>query len=930
MFKLRLKHCFLSLVLLLGLGMPHNIMSQTISGVVVDKDNETVIPDATIGIESTKISVLTNNQGEFEIPNAPTGEQILLISAEGFESIQFAVDVPTSGIITIPQQSLIAKGSAIGLEQADIPTISLTSDELENDDDQAISGVLSASRDAFLNAAAFTFGSTARFRTRGYNSEHSEVLINGLVMNGLENGRVFYGAWGGLNDVFRNRTSYHGTTATNYSFGGIGGLSNIDVSASNQRKQLRVSYSISNRSYRNRLMATYSTGKMSNGWAFSAAASKRWADEGYIEATPYDAYAYFLAAEKELNAAHAVGLTVFGAPTERGQGSGATKEMSIFANDNYYNSYWGFQAGEKRNSRISNTHLPTAIAHHSWKIDDRSNLNSAASFQTGKSGRTRLDWFSAQDPRADYYRNLPSFAISNGDLTQALIIGEALKSSQANRQINWDRLYNSNYNENDTLFNANGVSGAIHTGKWSSYILEERRNDPTRINLSTTYQRDLTEIIAITGGIHYRNEKEENYKLVHDLLGGDFFVDIDNFAIRDFGESTDQIQNDLDRPNRVLSEGDRYGYDYDANISTAKFWAQSEFKLPKYDLFVAGNLSSTKQWREGHVRNGRFPMSSLGESEKLDFFNYGIKGGATYKIDGRNYLYANGQYQTKAPLFRNSFVSVRSRNQTVANIEDEVISSIEGGYLLRAPFLKARATAYLTEFSDQTSVSSGYLDIENAFVSYVITGIDQEHKGVELAIEGKVSPELTAIGVASLGQYIYTSRPNLLVIQDNIAAPLNEELVYQKNFYIPGTPQKALTAALNYRGKEYWFANINFNFFDDIYIDFDEIRRTELAVEGINTETIQGQSQYNEIIAQQKAADAFTMDFFGGKSFKINDNFIYLNVGVNNILNNTNLVTGGYEPRLRFNRALDDPNFFGPTLYHSYGTNYFINVSFRH
>ena len=703
----------------------------------------------------------------------------------------------------------------------------------------------------------------------------------------------------------------------------LAGVNHIDISAAKQRQQLRGSVSLSNRTYKNRLMLTYSTGKRVDGWAFSVSGSKRWSEEGFIDATLYNAYAYFLGVEKELNPEHSLGLNIFGAPSKRGGRGASTQEMYDIADNNWYNPYWGFQEGEKRNSRIRESHLPTAILSHKWKLTDHSNLSTSVSYQTGKSGQTRLDWNDLNDPRPDYYRRLPSY---QADSAAAAFIWNELSNNEELRQVDWARLYRSNFNSNQTIENADGIHGNSITGKRSQVVLQEQRYDPTRIGVGINFQDFLNETTTLTGGIQYRSEKQETYQLIDDLLGGEFFVDIDKFATTDFGVDSEETQNDLNRPNRIVRVGDRYGYDYDGKINEGKLWGQGEFVLQKVDLFVAGNISNTSFWRTGNVRNGKFPDTSFGDSEKQDFFNYGIKGGATYKIDGRNYVYTNGGYLTRAPFFRNSFVSPRTRNQVVDDLQDEKISSVEGGYLMRSPNLKARATAYFTKFQDRTETTSAYFDLRNSFVNYVLTGVDEEHKGVELAVEGKVNSELTVIGVAALGENKYVSRPNIKIFQDNAAELLDETEIFQNNFYVPGTPQTALTGSLNYRGKQYWFANLSFNYFDDTYLDFDPMRRTRLAVQGLE----QGSEQYNEIIFQKKAPSAFTMDFFGGKSFKFNDNFLYINIGVSNILDNQEHVTGGYEQRLRFNTTLDNPDRFGPNLYYAFGRNYFINLSFRH
>src|SRR5690606_28662652 len=286
-------------------------------------------------------------------------------------------------------------------------------DDGESASDNNISGVLSASRDVYLNVASYTFGQ-ARFNLRGYRSDNFQVMINGITMNELENNNVYWSNWGGLNDMFRYRDNSYGLEANNFTIGEVGGASNTDATAYSQRKQFRASYALSNRSYTHRLMATYSTGVLKNGWAFSASASYRVANKSYMPGTFYDSWAYFLAASKKIGEKNFLHLTVFGVPTRRGKTAPAVQEMLDLADDNYYNPVWGYQEGKIRNSRVFKSHQPTFILSHVYNIDKTSSLNTAIGFQFGETSNSALNWYNAPNPNPDYYRNLPSNQADSG------------------------------------------------------------------------------------------------------------------------------------------------------------------------------------------------------------------------------------------------------------------------------------------------------------------------------------------------------------------------------------------------------------------------------------------------------------------------------------------------------------------------------------
>jgi hypothetical protein len=382
-----------------------------------------------------------------------------------------------------------------------------------------------------------------------------------------------------------------------------------------------------------------------------------------------------------------------------------------------------------------------------------------------------------------------------------------------------------------------------------------------------------------------------------------------------------------------LREGDRFGYDYDASISKYSTWVQGQWKLNSVDFFAAAEFSGMQYYRTGNVRNGLFQNNSFGDSEKQKFSNYAIKAGATYKIDGRNYIFLNGASLTRAPYFENAFVSARTRNQLAPGLTSEKVLSFEGGYLLKAPRTKGRAVVYYTRFSDQTNTVSFYHSDYRNFVNYTLTNIDKQHTGIELAIDHNFGKGFSANAVAAIGQYFYTDRPVATITVDNTSATLAQgETIYAKNFFVGGTPQSAYTIGLNYRAKRFWFVNFNVNYFDNTYIDFNPARRTESAVDLVP----QGSEAWNSILEQEKTSGQLTVDFFGGKSWRLNNyfksmkrnTFLVLNAGVSNITNNKELITGGFE-QLRFDYAQKNPDAFAPKYFYSFGTTYFINLILR-
>jgi hypothetical protein len=809
-----------------------------------------------------------------------------------------------------------------------IPTVTI--DEEGDGGGQGVASLLTAGRDPFYNAASFNFNAV-RFRIRGYDNDLNATFMNGIPMDNLDNGFTPFGLWGGLNDVMRNRDLAISLRPNTFAFGDLGSSTYIDARATRQRAQTSFGYALSNRNYTHRFNFYHGTGVSKKGWAFTFAGSRRYAGEGYVPGTYYNGWSYFAAVDKRLNSKHLLSLIAFAAPTENGRQTASVQEAMDLAGTNYYNPAWGYQNGKKRNANTAKSHQPVIILNHEYRLNNNSTLVTAAGYMFGERATTALDWYNSADPRPDYYRYLPSYDLDPNMREQ---LTSSFRANPELLQINWNRLYESNRANRDTVIN-----GQVIPGHRSTYIVQDRVIYTNRLNLNTVYNTRVNNHLDFTAGATYQWQKNNYFNRINDLLGGDYYVDLNQFGERDFPSNPNAAQNDLNNPNRIVREGDKYGHNYDINITKLAGWAQGVFKFNKVDFFLSTELSQTRFWRVGKVKNGLFPNNSFGKSAVNDFLNYAVKGGFTYKVNGRNYLYVNGAYQTRAPYFDNVYIAPRTRDAIQDNATSEKIKTVEGGYILNAPTFKARVTGYYTEFADQMNVMTFYHDDVRNFVNYALSNIDKIHYGAEIGVEAKVTGVFSINAAAAIGRYYYNSRQNAIVTVDNNSSQLDvsqaQQTVYSQNFKVPSTPQEAYSLSLNYRSPKFWFVSLTGSYMREMYLDFNPIRRTTAAVDGFDLTKAEDLAKYHEIIDQTAFDPQFTLDFFGGWSWKVprkyglgKNTFIVFNLGVNNLLNDKNIVSGGFE-QLRFDFENRNINKFPAKLYYSYGTNYFFSVTFR-
>lgn len=925
-----MKKLVLSLLFVMQVVCAWAQQTASVQGKVVDSKSQKPLENVVATLQATGQTALTNVSGVFVFSDIIAGSHVITVGSAGFTSQTFTLEVAAGQRLDM---GVVSLEEDITSEQQ-LSLITITDNDLGDDNSGSdnTAGLLQASRDIFQQAAAFNWG-IARFRMRGLDNEYGNTMINGVVMNKLYDGRPQWSNWGGLNDATRNQEFTMGTAASDYTFGSILGTQEINTRASIFRPGARVSFSGTNTNYSYRGMATYASGMDKDGWAYVISASRRWAQEGHFEGTDYEANSFFASVEKKINDHHSLNFTSIYAQNSRGKNSPNTQEVTNLAGVDY-NSYWGYQDGKKRNSRDKDVEEPIFMLSHFWNMNENNSLTTNVTYQFGKIGNSQLDYQNANNPDPTYYRNLPSYFVNTG-LTPAQATTQALFTN--NKQLNWDALYQTNLN--------------TATGR-SAYALYENRTDDKTLTANSIYRSQLSDHIVLNAGATYKHTKSHNYQNMLDLLGGQFYEDIDNYYTGSFSQS------DLNNPNRTVGVGDTYGYNFNLLANMIDEFIQFKFSYSKFDFYVAQNFTHTDYQRDGLYRNGLYANNSFGKSEKINFDNFGFKGGLTYKLNGRNMIVANAAYMTKAPTMRNTFPNSRINNTIVNGIESEEITSGDLSYVVRTPHFKGRLTGFYSTIQHATETSFFYGEgvVEgsgsdaDAFVAETVTGLDKKMMGAELGLEYQITSTIKVNGSASYGQYTYTSNPNVSINNDALAVlagndsgvgtintpatSVNFGKAELKNYKIAGTPQQAYSIGAEYRDPHFWWVGANANYLASNYIDVSALLRTQNFFK--NPATGLPFANIDEEVAkkdlkQQKFDPFYLFNLNGGKSWRIGGKTVGFFASVNNVLNKT-YKTGGFEQSRAANYAnlnADNANgtpSFGPKYFYGYGRTYFVNL----
>ena len=892
-----------------------------VSGKVVDSKTQKPMQSVIVSVQNTNLTQLTDANGKFSFGKVEVGNQLLLLKSNGYKDQLLQIVIIAGKMIDVGTVSFEEDLT----QEKQSTLIAITDNDLSDDNSgsESTAGLLQASKDVFLQAAAYNFGA-ARFSVRGIDNEYSNVMINGISMNRVADGRPQYGDWGGLNDATRNQEFTNGSAPSDYAFGGIAGTQFINTRASVYRPGTRISYLNTNTNYSSRIMATYASGMDKDGWAFVISGGRRWAQEGYFEGTTYDANSMFASIEKKINNKHSLNFTSIYAQNKRGKNSPNTAEQTDLAGEKY-NSYWGYQEGEKRNSRIKKSEEPMFMLTHYWKVTPKTNLNTTVSYQIGQIGNSRLDYTKSNNPDPTYYGKLPSFWTNYFDNNNNYVgntptyiarANEQRNLFLANKQLDWKDIYRIN-NENIT----NG----------SRIVLYEDRSDENIATFNTRLNSQISDNVILIAGGNYLNSRTKNFKNMLDLLGGTYFADKSTFGIGD------QQYSDLNNPNRTLGVRDHYGYNYNIDVTKLDAFTQFKFTYNKVDFYLAQSFSRSSYQRDGLYKNGYYPNSSYGKSDKINFDNFGFKGGMTYKITGRNFIDLNAIYMSKAPNSKDVFPNARVNNDITPNITNETIKGVDLGYIIKAPKLKARFTGYFSETLNSTDINFYYADAvggEGAFVSEVVTGINKKNRGIEAGLEYQITSTIKLTGVAAYGEYTITNNPNVTVTDDASATTTSLGKANFTGLKQSGMPQQAYSIGIEYRDPKFWWIGANANYIADNYLDVSAIRRTSNYYNydvDANYRTID-QTLADSYLKQEKFDSFYLCNLVGGKSWRIGDKTLGLFANINNVFD-ISYKTGGFEQSRDSNYTKDYEDHqsgsyskFAPKYFYGYGRTYMVNV----
>ena len=816
----------------------------SVSGVVTN-DKGDALSGANVYLAGTSLGAAAKSGGKYQIDDVPAGDYTLVFSYLGYSTMETSVQVGTSNATQNAQLSrsaleiaaLQVTGTIIKDRVTPFPHSSLTAEEIElRAASRDITAVMADAPGVSVTASKGGAGASSVY-IRGFDQENSATLINGVPVNDMENGRMYWSNWDGMTDIASAIQIQKGLGATSLVAGQLGGTINIVSGAANSDRGFGYKQEFGSDAFL-KTTFTASTGLLDNGVALSGlVAKKTW--NGYVDGTWSDAYSYYFSAHKTFgNGKHTLDANVLGAPQQHGQrdedqiytaedwksftasdysssddfrrisphrfGSGwgeLTEQQYDDLNDNSVghrgSTDWAHdvlfggimhtkQVGDKYiiNTRTNYYHKPVWSLNWKWNVDEQSSLSTTLYGSKGRGGGTgpmnTRDTYMGDDGEDSYYKYFDPAEMSDGtetiDWTQVIANNQQWSSGS-----DFDTTYSDDMRRSKRIIRA-----SVNHHDWTGVL--------------STYNRTVNENLKITTGVDIRSYAGEHYREVVNLLGGDYYVH--HYAKA--GETGTE---------RMRGVGGLIDYHNTGYHDWYGGWAQTEYTTDSWSAVLSSAQSVSRYQRQEQYNE----TEGDEYSKVLIFPGNALKLGFNFNVnDNLNVFLAAGN-MSKAPKFSNAYLSYSNTPNTGA--KNESISSMDVGVSYRSDMLDVTTTYYNNTWEDKALTLYSAPDIYN------ITGLSANHSGIEVEADVRPMDLLSVDAALSFGNWAWGENVDAVFSSDYDRTNTTEVKLYTDGLKVGFQPQTQMAFGLNLFPVEGLTVNATFQMNDNFYAGFDPADR---------------------------------------------------------------------------------------------------------
>jgi len=839
----------LALVLISTLGFSQGI----VKGITWDGDMNEAMVGANVVVKGTMNGVTTDFDGNFEL-SIEAGKHTLIFSFIGYSNLEVPVTVKEGQTVDLGKK--VMNADAVGLQEIQliasvavdrktpvaVSTISPAKIQ-EKLGTQEFPEILKSTPGVYATRQGGGYGDS-RINLRGFNSENVAVMINGVPVNDMENGRVYWSNWAGLSEVTRSMQVQRGLGASKVAVPSVGGTINILTNTTEAKKGGTIYTGIGNNG-RRKVGLSLSTGMMDNGFAVSLSGSMDEGD-GLVDGTWHKAYSYFLNISKVIGDDHIISFTAFGAPQEHGQRYDRLKiaDYQKYPEGINYNPNYGYLDGQMLNERRNFYNKPQISLNWYWTINETSNLSTAAYVSYGTGGGT-------------------------GSL------GSTVGKTVDTGLLDYESARDANI--------ANGSSLSI---------IRASRNDHKWYGILSVYEKEASENLKFSVGLDSRYYLGTHFREVVDLLGGEYYVD---------------RLSDVNNLNNKAKVGDKIAYYNDGIVVYGGAFAQVEYSTDKLSTFLSGSVSETS-----YKRTDYFQILDTDEqtTDAYNFFGYMAKAGANYNLTDNHNVFVNTGYFERAPFFKSVFPTNKN-DEANGEAENEKVLSFEAGYGARYSKFALNANVYWTQWKDKSMVKRIPLQVGEEYNAN-ITGVNAIHMGVEADFRYNPNKKLTITGMVSVGNWTWQNDlVDVPIIGDdgNQAIGPDGKPVFVDLFIgglkVGNSAQTTTALGIDYELFDGFKFGMDWNFYGNLYADFDPLRRGDVEEKGIDP---------------WKMKDYHLFDFNAKYSFKIGKVDASLFGNVNNLFN-SEYISDGFDGT--------DHDWQTSSVYYGVGRTYSIGMKVK-
>lgn len=771
----------LLLIAFMVLGFSSSALAQkiTIQGTVLSADDETSLPGVAVTVPNTSIGTITDLDGTFKL-KVPNSAKEIKLSYVGYLSKTIKINKKTKlGIIKLKTDAVgldevTVMASVVTDRKTPISYATISSEQIALKlGTQEFPEILKTTPSIYTSKEGGGYGDATVY-VRGFDSNNVGVLINGIPVNDMESGKVYWSNWAGLSDVARTMQVQRGLGASKLGLSSVGGTINILTKGADAKKGGKVKFNIGADGYKKELF-TLSTGLLDNGWSVTLLGSHTTGD-GYVNGTNFEGWSYFANITKVINNAHTLSFMITGAPQWHNQrGNKHTIQQYRENKDKFkYNSDYGIRNGEiyGGNYGYNEYHKPQAQFNHYWKIKDNLKLNTSLYASIGTGGGRIIDGPQKDWLSIDRYTGLDNASIKR--TAGGLLDFDAVEQANKNLSINGSQ----------------AIIGMSHNDhKWAGLLS----------NLTYDWNK-----IKFTTGLDFRYYRGSHYKEVEDLLGGKFFLDNKNIN---------------QEASTWLKPGDKYAYYNDGYSMYTGLFAQAEYSNDKISGFISGAIANKSYKRKDFFQ--KKPGNQT--TEWVNFTPWNIKGGASYKLGNAHTIFANGGYVKRAPFSNNVFLNYS--NDINKGVKYEEIITTELGYKYATHNFNASVTLYRTEWNNRSLSRSNGQDRIN------ISGMNQIHQGIEGTAKYKFSKKFTLEGMFSIGDWKYADNVHAAIFDDNQTA-IKEYNFLLDGVHVGNSAQTTASLSASYEILPKLRLNADYVYYANSYADFDATKRDQSSYNG--------------------------------------------------------------------------------------------------